>query len=117
MSGFGKRLRELRTSEHLTQTEFGAKFNLSKQTISGYENGDNTPSIETLQKFADFFKVSTDYLLGRTDDPTPHHDKTITIAAHRTDDPTRDLPPEALKSIEEFKQFIRLKYGKKPADK
>lgn len=65
MSTFGQNLKELRTQRSLTQSEFGALFNLSKQTISGYEKGEASPPIETLLKFADFFNVTTDYLLGR----------------------------------------------------
>lgn len=67
MADFSGRLKELRNNKQLTQSEFGALFNLSKQTISGYEKGDNDPPIDTLQKFADFFGVTTDYLLGRND--------------------------------------------------
>jgi transcriptional regulator with XRE-family HTH domain len=65
MSVFGQKLKKLRTDKDLTQSKFGSLFNLSKQTISGYEKGDATPPIETLQKFADFFGVTTDELLGR----------------------------------------------------
>ena len=71
---FGKRLRELREEKGLPQVDLGKLFNLSKQAISSYETGGSLPPPETLQKFADFFNVSVDYLLGRTDDP--HLDKT-----------------------------------------
>jgi repressor LexA len=66
---FGKRLRELRENKGLSQADLGKLFNLSKQAISSYETGGSLPPPETLQKFADFFNVSVDYLLGRTDDP------------------------------------------------
>lgn len=68
---FPKRLRELRKQYKLTAKEFGEKFNLAESTISGYETGARKPDMGTLEKFADFFNVSVDYLLGRTDDPTP----------------------------------------------
>lgn len=45
--------------------ELGQKLNLAESTISGYENGNRKPDYDTLNKFADFFDVSTDYLLGR----------------------------------------------------
>ncbi|MGG3210594.1 helix-turn-helix transcriptional regulator [Geobacillus stearothermophilus] len=67
----GDRLRKLRQEKKLTQEELGKKINVTKVSISGYENGNRTPDTETLQKLADFFNVTTDYLLGRTDDPTP----------------------------------------------
>jgi len=68
---FQNRLRELRKQRKLTAREFGEKFNLAESTISGYETGARKPDMETVEKFADFFGVSVDYLLGRTDDPDP----------------------------------------------
>ncbi len=67
----GDRLKRLRLEKKLTQEELGKKINVTKVSISGYENGNRTPDTETLQKLADFFNVTTDYLLGRTDDPNP----------------------------------------------
>ncbi|QGG47206.1 helix-turn-helix domain-containing protein [Heliorestis convoluta] len=64
----GQRIKELRSSHGLTQQELGRKLSLSKQTISGYEKGARHPSPEILQKLADVFSTSTDYLLGRTED-------------------------------------------------
>ena len=65
---FGKRLRALRKEHKLTMKEFGERFSLAESTISGYENGNRKPDMDILSKFADFFNVSTDYLLGRTDE-------------------------------------------------
>lgn len=67
---FAKRLRELREKKGMSQAELGKIFNLSKQTISSYENGGSTPNHAILKSMADFFGVSLDYLLGRTDDTT-----------------------------------------------
>ena len=55
----------------MTQEELGKKINVTKVSISGYENGNRTPDMETLQKIAEVFDVSIDYLLGRADDPAP----------------------------------------------
>ncbi|OSX53637.1 helix-turn-helix domain-containing protein [Anoxybacillus ayderensis] len=71
----GDRLKRLRLEKKLTQEELGKKINVTKVSISGYENGNRTPDTETLQKLADFFNVTTDYLLGRTDDPNPPESK------------------------------------------
>ncbi|MDF9529836.1 MULTISPECIES: helix-turn-helix domain-containing protein [Bacillus cereus group] len=62
---FGENLRKLRKKQNLTMKELGQKLNLAESTISGYENGNRKPDYDTLNKFADFFEVSTDYLLGR----------------------------------------------------
>lgn len=65
----GERLKQLRNERKLTQTELGNKINVTKVSISGYESGKRSPDTDTLQRLADFFEVSTDYLLGRTDIP------------------------------------------------
>lgn len=64
---FGERLKLLRLEEGLTQIELGKQFNLGKTAISLYENNERFPDKETLDKMADFFGCSVDYLLGRTD--------------------------------------------------
>ncbi|MGQ7886817.1 helix-turn-helix domain-containing protein [Paenibacillus sp. WC2504] len=48
--------------------ELGSKFNLAESTISGYENGTRKPDSETMEKIADYFEVSVDFLLGRSDE-------------------------------------------------
>lgn len=65
--GFPWRLKSLRKDKKLTQEQLGEKVNVSKVSISGYEKGTRNPDVDTLQKLADFFDVSTDFLLGRTD--------------------------------------------------
>lgn len=64
----GERLKKLRKEKKLTQTELGSRINVTKVSISGYESGNRSPDTDTLQRLADFFEVSTDYLLGRTDE-------------------------------------------------
>lgn len=58
-------LRELREDNKLTQTELGKIFNCNQITISQYERGTRALSIEMLIKYADYFHVSTDYILCR----------------------------------------------------
>ncbi len=110
---FKDRLKELRLNKKMTQEELGKTFNVIKQTISSWENGNSRPDIDMASKIADFFEVTTDYLLGRTNESRVT--KQIPInSAHGTDHPIPDLPPEALERVEEFKELMRLKYGKKP---
>lgn len=61
----GKRIRELRKANRLSQVSLAAKLGVSKQSISNWENGNILPSIDILIRLADVFSVSTDYLLGR----------------------------------------------------
>ncbi len=61
---FGYRLRELRKGKNLTQTQVAKRLNLSKTTISGYENNIKTPSLDVLVKLSILYDVSADYILG-----------------------------------------------------
>ncbi len=62
----GEKLKQLRTKKSLTQIELAKIFSTSHATINRYEKGINEPDSKTITKFADFFNVSTDYLLDRT---------------------------------------------------
>lgn len=59
-------IRALRIKSGLNQVELANQLNVSKQCISNWENDNVLPSIEMLVKLADFFKVTTDALLGRS---------------------------------------------------
>jgi transcriptional regulator with XRE-family HTH domain len=63
----GKRLRYLRDKRGLSQKFVAEKFGIANNTLSGYEAGDRKPSPELITKFAEFYEVTTDYLLGVTD--------------------------------------------------
>lgn len=64
---FGKRIKELRVSHGINQVEFGKVLNVTKQSVSNWENGNILPSIDMLVKISECFSVSTDYLLGLSD--------------------------------------------------
>ena len=61
---FGNRVKTLRTSLGMNQVEFGKRLNVTKQSVSNWENGNIQPSIDMLVKIAMTFSVSADYLLG-----------------------------------------------------
>ncbi|OOC42163.1 helix-turn-helix domain-containing protein [Thermosipho sp. 1074] len=65
------RLQSLRESLGLSQNKLAHLLNVSQTTIFRLEKGEREPSLQLLNLIADFFNVSVDYLLGRTDDPTP----------------------------------------------
>ena len=67
----GYRLKVLRNNKGLTQEQLAKVFNMSRSTYAQYEVDRRNPDYETLNLFADFFNVTTDFLLGRTDDPAP----------------------------------------------
>ncbi|WP_059102524.1 helix-turn-helix domain-containing protein [Shouchella shacheensis] len=62
---FATRLKECRIQRGLTMKELGEALNMSPSTISGYETGNRMPDLSSLKQLADYFHVSTDYLIGR----------------------------------------------------
>ncbi len=67
MASFGERLRFLRTSKNLSQDELGKSFGLTQSIIAHYEANRKHPSSQGIEQIADFFHVSVDYLLGRSE--------------------------------------------------
>ena len=65
-----KRLKEIRKTKGISQLKMATDLNTNQNTISRYENGEREADYDTLIAFADYFGVSVDYLLGRTDTPT-----------------------------------------------
>lgn len=66
---FGKFLAKLRKERGILQKDLAGHLNVTVSTISNYEKGVHYPDLHTLVRIADFFDVSTDYLLQRTDCP------------------------------------------------
>ncbi len=63
------RLKKLREKHNISQLKLAMELNLTQNSVSRYENGEREADYNTLIAFADYFNVSVDYLLGRTDDP------------------------------------------------
>ena len=66
------RIRELLKARRITQLKMALDLDMSQNTISRYESGEREPGIAELIRIADYFRVSIDYLVGRTDDPVMH---------------------------------------------
>ena len=60
---FGKKLKELRTEQGLSQRKFGEVFSVCNQTVSFWENGSREPDLDMLVSIAQYFDVSVDFLL------------------------------------------------------
>lgn len=63
------RLREIRRAKGISQLKLAIDLNTNQNTISRYETGEREPGIAELIRLADYFHVSVDYLLERTDNP------------------------------------------------
>lgn len=64
---FGEQIKNLRMCKGLNQVELAKIFGVTKQSVSNWENENIMPSVDMLIKIANFFNVSTDYLLGLTE--------------------------------------------------
>lgn len=69
MGQIGNRIALLREKQGMTQEELSIKLNISRASLSHYEKNRREPDYDTLVKIANYFKISIDYLLGRTQDP------------------------------------------------
>lgn len=111
---FGNRLKDLRVSKNMTGVELGKVLSVTKVAISNWESGKRTPDHETLKKIADYFDVTTDYLLGRTDEKQPKKERfqnVNSISAHRIGK-IEKLSEEALDQLDDYIQYLELKYKK-----
>lgn len=67
MENFAHRLKELREEKGVTQQDIGKLVNTSKMAISHWEKGHSEPSIAQLISLSNYFGVTVDYLVGKTD--------------------------------------------------
>lgn len=69
MANFSERIKELRKKEGMTQAALGEIIGVGQDTVCVYEKGKHYPEVRNLIILADYFGVSIDYLVGRTDNP------------------------------------------------
>lgn len=69
MANFAERIQQLRSERGMTQEALGNIIHVKRYSVYTYEKGLNYPEVRNLLILADYFGVSTDYLLGRTDNP------------------------------------------------
>jgi transcriptional regulator with XRE-family HTH domain len=100
---FQERLKKLRKERNLSQDEVGKPLNISGRTVGNYESGEREPSLGTLIKIADFYDVSLDYLMGRTDSRgLDSVSEEVSIL--------EKLPDEAKDEVRVLLEYIRYKY-------
>ncbi|MDN6279346.1 MAG: helix-turn-helix domain-containing protein, partial [Tetragenococcus koreensis] len=95
-----RRIINLRESNNWTQVELGRKLNLDKSAMNKIENGTRKVSTNELEKIADVFTVSTDYLLGRENKEYDlPESKSQTVAKHMGDSVSEDEMEDILDYI------------------
>lgn len=72
MSTFCERLNELKIAKNVLQKDIPQNTNISLRAYQYYERGEREPNMSALISIADYFDVSLDYLVGRSDDPARH---------------------------------------------
>lgn len=92
---FCTRLKMLRLEKNLTLELLGSIFHITKQTISRWETGDRIPSIEIVYMLSEYFDVTTDYLLGKSDSRETYEIK--------NDNEQLNLTNNELELLEEFR--------------
>ncbi|ACV63239.1 transcriptional regulator, XRE family [Desulfofarcimen acetoxidans DSM 771] len=91
---FAKRLSLLIKENKASKQAVANAINISRPAISQFASGENLPSAEKLVALADFFGVSIDYLVGRSDDPRIPNALSNTICDFFADDSAPEMPPE-----------------------
>lgn len=99
-----KRIAQLREQHKIKQADLSRHMGISQGTLSNWETGKHEPGNEHLQKLADYFGVSIDYLMGRTADPRPPH---LQDAPPDTFVDLSDLPLSDLEQVRKFIAFLR----------
>lgn len=114
MKTLGCRLKSLRKNMQLTGEEFGVKMNVSKPTVSLWESDKRTPNAEMLQKIANFFDVSVDYLLigkpNTTNDSYYYDTEVAEIAEQIKNDPELRILLDAKRNLskQDMKAIINI---------
>ncbi|MFA5576323.1 MAG: helix-turn-helix domain-containing protein [Tissierellaceae bacterium] len=100
-------LKELRENKNITQKELAKYLNITDRNIRYYETGDRIPSTDILEKIADYFDVSVDYLLGRTSVK-----KSVEKAIkeyYETSFDMKNLSPESQEDLKKYIELLKMK--------
>ena len=98
MKEVGKRLKALRESIGISQVKMAEAIGSTQSSVNRYENGQSSPSVELLRRYADYFDVSLDYIFARTDKPQGK---------------IYEFRPKASPAREEMRRFIEMCFDSK----
>lgn len=114
---FAQRLVMLREEKNMSRRDLAKALNISYSSVSKYETEVRFPDQETLKAIADVFRVSIDYLLGRTDirnfyEKVESGEKDYVSESNGYNDfHNIGLPDEAIRQINDYIEFIKQKYN------
>lgn len=106
MNIFGSNLKKFRLNRSMTQGDLAEALNISRSSVSMYENGEREPDFETLELIADYFNVDMNHLLGSetNQEYDPDVEKILEAMEKNKElkilfDKTKDYTPEQIKRI------------------
>ncbi len=102
-----ERIKELRKEKVITMKRLGEIIGVSEGAVSQYENGKRQPDYDILKKIADFFNVTTDYLLGRTDNPHQNIDQQLEGIEFALYGEIKELTEDEKQDILNFVKFTK----------
>lgn len=98
---FSQRLIELRKQTNLTQSDLAKKLGIPRTTYSNYENGNRQPDYETLEKIARYFEVTSDYLIGLSENKSENN-KYVTFT-----DEYGEITEQEREALEKHLDYLR----------
>ena len=110
----GDRIKDLRIKKNLTQEELAISLKLTRPTLSNWEINRTNPDHAMIAKIANYFNVTTDYLITGSDsssDITFPHGKMVVYMENDKIVDASQLPNEAKKSLEDYITFLKQKYN------
>ena len=111
-------MKMLREKSRYSQTEIANFLKISRQAYNNYERAIRMPDLDTITRLAEFFNVTTDYLLGKIDVPYPIElnipevlkDENVSFAFNNGGD---YLTQEEVNELASFVEFLKMKRGQK----
>ncbi|AKG66975.1 helix-turn-helix domain-containing protein [Lactobacillus helveticus] len=97
MSAFSERLQKRRLMKNWSKSATAEKLGISAQRYSNWEYGSREPDYDMLTQIAELFDTTTDYLTGKTDDPSPHSDNDNALTWEDLGMPYGGVMPKELK--------------------
>jgi transcriptional regulator with XRE-family HTH domain len=109
MNVLGNRIKRLRVDNKLTQKQLSEKLSISESAVGMYERNEREPSFEIVVNLSEIFKVTVDYLLGRTDNPSgtvsPEDKGKVSTAFHDFDNLTKEEKEYLETQLEIFRKI------------
>lgn len=109
---FKDRLKSIRKEKGISQYKLASDLHVAQSTIAGWENGNREPDFEMIKRISEYFHVTIDYLLGKSDTPSSENTSGIKVLRFGESifEDLDKLPEEAQAKVKEYCEMIRDKY-------